>query len=212
MDKNDPFDSAPTPSPPHAPRPRPLAEEPLAVVDRLIADEASALGDEQVWEFYAQLEDEIALEQGSVTLANRLATCLGGEYALELITCGSSAPSIIEGVLAQVGNGWITLITRQCEFVINIDSVASVMATSDGSLPIGVAGAPRNATWASLLRRCAESKRPIVVHYRAGSPLSGRVVLAARDHFDIAVTSSVSQSQTVIRTVAISSVIAIDMR
>lgn len=212
VEKADPFDVESTPSPPHAPSPRPLAEEPLAVVDRLLADEASHLGDDQVWEFYAQIGDEVALEQGALTLEGRFTAHLGGELRLDLLASGSSGPLAVEGTVAHVGAGWLMLTSERSEFVINIDSVVSATTSSGDSLSTAVSESTRKASWTSLLRRCAQSNRWIVVHRRVGSAISGRVVLAARDHFDVAVTSSVNQMQVTTSTLPISNVIAIELR
>ena len=46
---------------PHAPASRRVQEDPIAVVERLLADESSQVRGDEEWDFYAQIEDEVAV-------------------------------------------------------------------------------------------------------------------------------------------------------
>lgn len=172
------------PVPPNAPRRRALAQEPLEVLDRLVADHASALLDDESAEHFAQVADEIAVTRGSLTLAGRLQAAVGGDVRIDVEMSASAQSWSVSGQLVEVGEKWCHVREGTRNVVINLELVASV-AIPESALPESMAPGARTATWASLMRRFESVGTVVTVHLRSSLTRVGRVVLAGQDHFDL---------------------------
>ena len=94
---------------PHAPASRRVQEDPIAVVERLLADESSQVRGDEEWDFYAQIEDEVAVTQARLTWVDRLSAAQGRQVALEIGLGNSSGTNTVSGELKDVGEGWCAI-------------------------------------------------------------------------------------------------------
>lgn len=200
------------PQPPHAPGRRETPEEPLSFVDRLLADEESKLVDEENWELYSQLEAQRTVSDGSLTFEARIRAHLGRSLAIELPTTESGEPFHLSGTVVDVGDGWVLLQSDSREFIVNTGAICSLGSVSGDALLANAEQASGASGWAAVLRRCGRNPGPVVVSRRTGSALVGRIVLAASDHFDIAVESASPGSLSRQRSIPIANVVTIELR
>lgn len=176
------------PRPPHSPTPRRTPEEPLTVLERVVADESSHVTDEETWDLYSQLEDEAAVAHTQWTLDARLAALEGGHVRFELPESGSRDVFTLSGRIREVGQGWCVVAAQNRRVIVNTSFISSVAVTSERQrtlTPPG-GGAQRLGSWASVLRNSGASGRPLVIHRVVGSAIAGSLLCAAKDHVDIA--------------------------
>lgn len=179
---------APPPAP-NAPKMRSLADEPLDVVDRIAADRASEMGDEENWEHYAQIADEIAVHRRGLTLLDRLAASEGIGLGIDVSTAGGSEQWDVAGTLVEVGDGWCRMRVGTRDVVVNVDAIVSV-ATDRGGLLEPTVASSRRTSWASVFRGFENAGTLVIVRRRLGPPLVGRVVFVGGDHFDLDLAAS----------------------
>lgn len=181
------------PAAPNAPRSRELPQEPLDLVDRLVADQASQLLDDENAEHFAQVADELALRRGSVSFVDRLGTALGCHVCLFIDGPDVLTQQTLRGELVEVGDGWCRIHNNARQALVNLDAIRSV-EINGGALPEPGPSKPRLASWASVLREFESTGAVVVVHGRLGAPKTGRVVFAGSDHFDLRVSHTDSRS------------------
>ncbi len=177
-------------TPPNAPPSRHLAEAPLDSVDRLIADRASQLGDEPIWEHYSQIADEIALSRARWTLTSRLLAYENRVVQIEVMGDRQSETRTLTGTLAEVGDGWCRLTVRARDIVVAIAAIQLVAGPRDRTDAAVTEPPNRLSSWACELRRVEQAGFVVSVERHGGPALIGRVVLAAKDHLDLALLSN----------------------
>ena len=97
------------------------------------------------WDFYAQIEDEVAVTQARLTWVDRLSAAQGRQVALEIGLGNSSGTNTVSGELKDVGEGWCAIGIDHQTVIVNsfwIQSIASstTQPCQPVSLGVGRAG------------------------------------------------------------------------
>ena len=169
---------------PHAPASRRVQVDPIAVVERLLADESSQVRGDEEWDFYAQIEDEVAVTQARLTWVDRLSAAQGRQIALEIGLGNSSGTNTVSGELKDVGEGWCAIGIDHQTVIVNSFWIQSIASSTTQPLPTGQSRGGSRRTWSSALRQLGSLGRPVVVHRTLGHPIEVEIVLAASDYFD----------------------------
>lgn len=211
------------PKPPNAPPTRRAVGDPLDVVERLVADQASQLSDDETWERYSQVADEVALTHAQWTLIARLDPQIGRVVQVAVPGQPIGARRTLVGTLKDIGDGWGLIVDHPRVVLVNLALADFWSWPRDGVAP--EIGPPevgdrsrRLASWSTALRRLQSANGEVRVVVRSGPPLDGRIVLAGKDHFDLAVTSLAENQQDrdhltpAIVSIATSAVVTIEHR
>lgn len=120
-------------------------------------------------------------EYRSVTLAARLMASLDHELTMELAGVGP-----VSGRLARVAHGWCLLDGAGQEWLVRLDAVAAVQATSDRAVPELAWPAVAGLSLAAALRRVADSAEPCTVHLVGGGRHDGSLRRVGADFLEVA--------------------------
>jgi hypothetical protein len=178
--------------PPHAPVSRRVPEDPISFAERLLADESSALADAEAWDFYAQLDDEVALAAARLTVTDRLLAARGTQVILEVAAPVESAVVVLRGELTEVGRGWCALSVRGRVVIVNLERLESLGGFGGEQLPSYSRDSRTARNWAAVVRDLAGPGKTVKVQRTSGRALEGSVILAASDHFDVSLNHSTS--------------------
>lgn len=170
----------PQAQPPHAAPRRQLPEDPVAVVERLIADQASELTNEQRWDTYNEIDDHLSAQQAKLTLSERLAASRGREIQVWLESEFEGGQA--NGQLLDTGEGWCRLAHRSGSIVINVDAVVQWVNLAAGQVSEQKV---TNQSWSSIIRSLSSQARPYTIWTRSGRILSGTLQAACHDHLEI---------------------------
>jgi hypothetical protein len=184
----DPDQQSATP-PPHAAPARIRHENPLSAAERLLADSASELTDEQNWDTYAQIDEERQQARGSIALLDRLAANHRRSIQVRVSVATQKAFDV-RGELLEVGDGWIRLVERGTAHVVRISAIVSISGLAVGVADPGAAANPSRAarrSWSSLLREIARESTVIPVRILRcdGVSLSVAIVSIGGDYIEI---------------------------
>jgi hypothetical protein len=171
-------------SPPHAPPARMRPEDPLAAAERLLADSASELTDDQNWDTFAEIDDGRQRAQGLLTLLDRLAQNVDRHIQVRVGGQGELGVDA-GGRLVEVGDGWIELADQGVTRLVNVAAIISVVGLSRQMT--GRDTVTRRRSLPSVLRQLAVSSRtmPISLLRCDGRLISAEIVRVASDHVDI---------------------------
>jgi hypothetical protein len=170
-------------TPPHAAPVRQRPEDPLVAAERMMADAASELTDEQSWDIYAEIDDERQRAIGSRSLIDRLVAHIGRTFEVRLSTPDRAALDV-GGTLVEVGQGWIELADAGITRVVNVSAIVCVKGlTADVSQQTSTV--PRRS-WPSLLRQLSlrSNASPILLLGKDGLVVSVFIASVGSDHVD----------------------------
>lgn len=180
---------------PHAPPSRSLPESPDDVASRLIADVSSEVEDDQVWEHYAQVLDQVRVHLGSATLSGRLAVHRGAvcQVVIDAVNGGNSGLGLRAKII-DCDSNWLQLRQDADEAVGfghwrpnwmvklgAIESITGLSWTVDSSPDDPDAA----SLWLRQLRHVQDRGETVVVHRRRRHPMVGTIEGVAADHVDL---------------------------
>lgn len=171
--------------PPHAAPTRIRHEDPLVAAERLLADSASELTDEQSWDTYAQIDEERQQARSSISLVDRLAANLRRSIQVR-VSAPTQKAFDVRGELVEVGDGWIRLGEHGTTHIVSISAIVSVAGLAMGSATANSARAARRG-WSSLLREIALESTVIPVKLLRcdGASMSVAIVSVGGDYIEI---------------------------
>lgn len=144
---------------------------------RVVAAAWRAEAAEQVATLAAEVADTIKVEFGRTTLSDRLRAHCGREVTLHV-----TGIDAITGLLDVVEGEWLRITALRRVHYVALDKIEAVEGL--GEVPDAVPGLPPRG-WTHLLRQFVDTGRPLTVASVTGGRVSGRVIRAGRDHFDI---------------------------
>lgn len=183
--------------PPHAAPRRQLVEDPLATVERLIADQVSGLTNEQRWDTYGEIDDHVATEQAKTSMLDRLSASCGHEIAVWLDSDFGNGQAIT-GELLEVGTGWCQLAQPSGAIVINTDGMVQLR-----NLAAGKIASPAARSWASIIRALAVPAHVLTIWTRSGRVLNGTLNAAYLDHLELIQATEASATVIPYRQIAV---------
>ncbi len=167
-------------------RNRRIAEDPLDTVGRLLADQVSAQQDEQVWDSYAQIDEERDVSRAAVVFDDQLCALVGQQLTIRIHHEGGTE---LVGTLQSVGDGWLRLCEPGADYIVATTSVVAVTGRDDLPRAAGSSGSSAlgRASWASLLRelRGSSTRRPVSILTIEGALRSGRITSVGADFFTL---------------------------
>lgn len=165
--------------------------------DRLFADLEGQLAAGERRELDDEVAERTRRERALVTLPTRLAAALGGTVRLGLV-----GGTVVDGELADLGDGWVLVAAAGREVLVPLTSVATVSTTGGPPRPsasrggagagdaVGAADTVATARRFGLgyaLRALSRDRTTVAVTLvGGGSPLVGTVDAVGADHLDLA--------------------------
>ncbi len=174
--------------PPHSAPARHQPESPLIAAERMLADAASELVDDQYWDTYAQIDDERQRFAGSLGLTDRLAGSLG-----RTITARIGLPSgetfDVTGPIEEVGHGWLEIAQDGVTHIVSLERIISIVGLDQAMPPGEETGVRRE--WRARLRGLAgaSSAVPVTLLRVDGVRLAVSIAVVGRDYVDVQVLS-----------------------
>lgn len=161
-----------------------------------VAEEAAILA--------AEVADTIQVEFGRSALCDRLRAHSGRELTIRV-----TGMDAISGSLDVVEGEWLRMTAPGLAHYVAIDKIETVEGL--GEAPEVPPGLPPRG-WTQLLRQFADAGRAITVATVTGGRVSGRVVRAGRDHFDIGLSNQCAGDRGRRLTVSTATIAAIWVR
>lgn len=157
--------------PPHAAPRRRLAEDPLEVVERLLADQASELDNDERWQTYGEIDDHLAQQRAQLSLASRLAKAVGRQVIAKPLDQPAMEIEIVE-----TNDEWCEAVRGGRKLLLSLQAIAQW-----SNLPATAGDISKRST-AALVRGYTGKH---VTLYLKEQTLHGKLTAAMQDHLDL---------------------------
>lgn len=144
----------------------------------------------------AEVAELARAEYSAIDLAGRLESSTGTAVELVVETVGTVRGRLVRMGTGGTGMGWCLVVVdgpaaaSRVEWVVNLDFVVSARGLADRVRAAELRPVTARLGLGSVLRRTAESRRPITLARRDGERLSGLLGRVGADFVEIAADSS----------------------